>query len=188
VEGEESGHSILLRYDRIEQANVLLQEHYYIPERTEDGNKVMVSYVRFRRHMRSLEHRNKRLNLRRLSVRADLLEERCSGTGVDFRYVMQADFVAFMRADVEAIDDWSRWWPETLLCLRHFNNPFEIFARSISKKYFDRAKVLLAVNSPKNLEPLLNRYQDGSQRLPRWDIESFDPVTLLGFKNLATRP
>jgi len=178
--------AILLRNDRIDQTNCFLQEQYYIPGQSEYGRDVMVSFAMFREPLRSLAHRNKRLNLRRLSVRADLLNERCSGTGVDFRYLMQADFVAFMRAELEATERMVSWWPETLLYRQ--KGPFEIFARSISKHYFDKVKVLLAINSPKDLEPLLNRYQDGSQRLPRWEFESFDPATLLGFENLATRP
>ena len=121
--------AVLLKYDRLGQANLLLQQQYYLPGNSDYGRDAMVSFVVVREHMPSLEHRNNRLKLRRASIRADLLKERCNGTGVDFRYLMQGDFVAFMRAEVEAKNDWSRWWPETLLYLGHFNSPFEMFAR-----------------------------------------------------------
>lgn len=180
--------AVLLKHDRIEQANYLFQQQYYLPGNSEYGRDVMVSFIVFREHMRSLEHRNKRLGLRRLSLRADLLKERCAGTGVDFRYLLQADFVAFMRAEVEVKDDYKRWWPETLLYLGHFNSPFEIFARSVSKNYFNKSKVLLSIEAPKDLEPLLKGYQDGSRRLPRWESEGFNPASLLGYEHLAIRP
>ncbi len=180
--------AVLLKDDRLYQANLLLQQQYYLPGNSDYGRDAMVSFVVFRQHMLSLEHRNTRLDLRRASIRADLLKERCNGTGIDFRYLMQADFVAFMRAEVEAKNDWSRWWPETLLYLGHFNSPFEIFARSVSKTYFDRAKVLLAIDTPKDLEPLLKSYQDCSRTLPRWPFQGFNPAVLLGYEHLATRP
>jgi hypothetical protein len=93
-----------------------------------------------------------------------------------------------MRAEVEAQIDNTQWWPETLLYLSHSNSPFEIFARSVSKIYFNKSKMLLSIESPKDLEPLLKSYQDGSRKLPRWEFEGFTPASLLGFEHLATRP
>lgn len=178
--------AVLLKHERIDQANYLLQQQYYLPGNSEYGRNVMVSFFAFREYMRSLEHRNQRLNLRRLSVRADLLKERCTGTGIDFRYLQQADFIAFMRQEIETKDDYNRWWPETLLYRGH--GAFEIFARSVSKSYFEKAKRLLAIEKPNDLEPLLASYKDGSRQLPRWQFESFSPAALLGYEHLATRP
>lgn len=180
--------AILLKYDRIEQANYLLQQQYYLPGNSEYGREVMVSFTVFREYMVSLDHRNQRLDLRRLSLRADLLSNRCTGNGIDFRYLLQADFVAFMRAEVEAQGTHNRWWPETLVYLGHFNSPFEIFARSVSKSYFNKSKLLLSIEIPKDLEPLLKSYQDGSRKLPRWQFNGFNPALLFGYEHLATRP
>ncbi len=179
--------SVLLKHDRFDQANCLLEERYYLPGNSDYGRDVMVNFVVFRKHMMSLEQRNKRLGLSRLSVRADLLKERCNGTGIDFRYLMQADFVAFMRAEVAAASEHDRWWPETLVYLGHFGGPLEIFARSVSKSYFDKMKILLAIDAAAALEPLLRSYQDGSRRLPRWEHQTFNPRALLGYEHLATR-
>lgn len=148
----------------------------------------MVSFTVFRQYMTSLEYRNTRLRLHGDLVRADLLKERCAGTGIEFRYLLQADFVAFMRAEIEATDEFMPWWPETLLYLRSSNSPFEIFARSVSKTYFDKAKVLLAIETPKDIEPLLESYDNGKRKLPRWGPEKLHPTSLLGYKHLATRP
>jgi hypothetical protein len=181
--------AILLKHDRLDQANYLLEQQYYYPGKSDYGMDAMVGFLVFWEHLPSLENRNKRLQLSRLSLRADLLKERCNGTGIDFRYLMQADFVAFMRSEVEANDPWGGGWvPETLLYLGHFNSPFEIFARSVSKAYFDRVKVLLAIDTPKDLEPLFKSYQDGSRILPRWERKSFSPLALIGYEHLATRP
>lgn len=180
--------AVFIKHDRLAQAKYLLEQHYYLPGNSDYGRNVMVSYVVLREYLRSLEHRNKRLGLRRLSLRADLLKERCNGTGIELRYLMQADFIAFMRAEVEGENDHKRWWPETLLCLGHFNGAFEVFARSASKAYFNNAKGLIAIESAKDLESLLKSYQDGTRKLPRWEFEGFSPSVLLGYEQLATRP
>jgi len=93
-----------------------------------------------------------------------------------------------MRAEVDAVDDYNRWWPETLLYIGHFNSPFEIFARSVSKTYFNKVKVLLGIEIPKDLELLLKSYKDGTRKLPMWQFEGFNPTALLGYENLATLP
>lgn len=54
--------------------------------------------------------------------------------------------------------------------------------------YFNNAKGLIAIESAKDLEPLLMSYQDGTRQLPKWDFESFSPSVLLGYEQLATRP
>lgn len=180
--------AVLLKHERFEQANILLQQQYYIPGRSDCGNNVMVSFTEFRQHTASLEYRNERMGLRRLALRADLLKERCSGVGIEFRYLLQADFVAFIRAEIDAQEYYIGWWPETLLYIGGFSSSFEIFSRSVSNTYFSKAKVLLSIDTPKDLEPLLNSYRDGTRQLPRWHYTRFNPASLLGFQQLATRP
>lgn len=182
--------AILLKYERFENANYLLEQQYFLSGNPNYGRDVMVGFEVFSAfsEMKSLANRNRRLNLRRQSLRADLLKERSHATGIDFRYLMQADFVLFMRADVEAKADYLRWWPETLLYLGHYNSSFEVFARSVSKTYFDKTKILLSIQTPKDLEPLLKSYQDGSRRLPSWHVFGLSPKALLGYEHLATRP
>ena len=177
----------LLKQDRLEQAADFLSRQYYVPGNSDYGRDSMVGYLVFREYLKSLEHRNKRLGLRRLSLRSDLLKERSAGTGIEFRHLMQADFIAFLRAEVEINDEWNRWWPETLLHVGHFHSAFEVFARSASKGYFDRAKRLVAIQSPSDLTPLFEQYKTGSRKLPTWEFNRFSPEALVGFEHLATR-
>ena len=180
--------AILLKAERFQEVNVLLTQHYYIGKNSNLGKANMVSFVTFREHIKSLQHRSQRLNLNRLSIRADLLKEHSNVSGIEFKHLMQADFILFMRAEVEKIDWTNRWWPETLLYLDHFHGSFEMFARAISKAYFNRVKCLLVIDKPDDLLELLNSYQTDHHALPRWQHESFNPRTLLGFENLAKKP
>lgn len=181
--------AIFLKHDQIDQAVHLLATPYYIPENSDYGKNVMAGFKAFQEPMPSMAHRNHRLKSNRISIRADLLKARCNGMGIDFRHLMQADFIAFMRSEIESDDIYKRWYPDTLIYLgHHFHGPFEIFARAVSKAHFDRAKTLLPINDRKDLEPLLKSYQDGSRRLPSWEGDSFSPAALLGYQHLATRP
>lgn len=179
--------SILVKYERFEQANYLLRNQYYVAGRSDYGNNAMVSFTVFREYMRSLEARTKRLELRRLSLRADMLEERSKSSGLEFRYLMQGDFILFMRAEMEDPDGYSGWWPETLLYLFRFHSAFEVFARSVSSAYFDKVKCLLAVSKKEDLNGLLQSYRSGERRLPRWEMNSVNPHGLLGYEELATK-
>ena len=126
--------AVALKAERFDVAAHLLGERYLIlgnlrgPPRSE-------SFVEFRAYTKSLEARNERLKLRRLSVRADILKERVSGTGLEFRHLAQADFVLYVRScidDLKASKErrWGGiWWPETLLFVRDYEGAFEIFLR-----------------------------------------------------------
>ncbi|MFL9591952.1 SEFIR domain-containing protein [Aeromonas schubertii] len=179
--------AILVKSERYEQANVLVGQQYYLSGNSEYGRDVMVSFTAFREYMECLERRNQRLELRRLSLRADLLEQRSKTSGIDFRYLMQADFILFMRAEIDKESPYDRWWPETLLYAGRHHGAFEVFARSISRAYFDKVKCLLNIQDPADLTELLNLYRENWNELPRWQFDSFSPSALLGFEQLAAK-
>jgi hypothetical protein len=177
-----------IRHERFESAAYMMQNEYYVQGNSEYGRDVMVPFNVFRNHMRSLLHRNDRLKLRRLSIRADLLSERCKGVGLEFRHLMQADFILFMRDYLDHPDQMFHWFPETLLYVRHHGTSFEVFARSKSAAYFEKSKQLLGIQKKEDLIPLLEAFQKDSRLVPRWQFESFNPVGLLGFNEIASKP
>ena len=152
------------------------------------------SFVEFRAYMKSLEVRSQRLKLRRLSVRADKLKERVSGTGLEFRHLAQADFVLYLRScmdDLKANKErqWGGiWWPETLLFVRDYEGAFEIFLRAESATYFDRIKHMLRVENKAELGALFEAYKERRLEVPRWEHQGFSPAHCMGFDKLASRP
>lgn len=179
--------AIFLRSEHIDAATYLLSQPYYAPGNSERGRNATASYTVFRDYMESLKIRNQRLNLNRLSIRADLLEQRSKTSGVQFRHVMQADLVCFLRADIRAGDSYDRWWPETLLYAKRQYGPFELFARSSSKAYLARTLKLLGVSDLAVVKTKLDEYAVNRQELPRWQFETFSPSVLIGFEQLGTR-
>lgn len=181
--------AIYLKYEKFDDANYLLQTQYYLSTNSDLGKDVMVGYQAFQKYIPSLQARSDRLKLRRISLHADLLKERSQGTGIDFGGIMQVDFIAFLRNELEHNSWKSRWWPTTLLYIGHTNAPFQIFARSSSKSYFDQTKILLTINTPTELSQILQDYKENKRQLPHWDYSyGFSPAVLLGYEQLATRP
>jgi len=101
---------------------------------------------------------------------------------------MQADFILFMRDYLDHPDQMFHWFPETLLYVRHHGTSFEVFARSKSAAYFEKSKQLLGIQKKEDLIPLLEAFQKDSRLVPRWQFESFNPVGLLGFNEIASKP
>jgi hypothetical protein len=178
----------LIRHECFESAAYLMSNDYYLSGQTAYGQDVMVPFGNFYHYMKSPEHRNKRLELRRLSLRADLLSQRSKGIGIEFRHIMQADFILFLRDHIDRPEERWHWWPETLLYLNASSGPFEVFARSRSSSYFDRVKVLIGIETKDQLQLLLEDFASGKHPLPNWSHYSFSPARLLGISDMATKP
>jgi hypothetical protein len=184
------GIASLLKYERFESVAYLLRHHYYMVKNTSYGPDNMVPFSEFREHMRSLSHRNDRLKLRRLSLRADILEQRTKASGFAFRLLMQADFVLYLKDCLESIksESYQNWWPETLLYIERHGGAFEIFARAQSTEYFDMVKRLFDIEKKEDLEPLIQAFKERQIKVPSWEFTSFNPAALLGYDKLATKP
>lgn len=180
--------AIFIKFKNFALINHLLEQKYYLAWNPDYDRNKMIGTSIFNNYLQSFEDRNQRLNKRRTSLRADYLKERCIGTGIDFNHLMQADFVIFMRDEISGADYYDRWYPHTLVYLGRSNSPFEIFARSISKRYFDKVKVMLAIDKPEDLTTLLSSYKKDSRSLPRWNYTVLNPEYLLNYDNLAKEP
>lgn len=180
--------AVYLHAQDFESAATLLSKPYYSAGRGRSYGSSVSSYTAFREHMRSLEHRNQRLGLRRLSLRADMLENRSKSSGMLFQSVMQADFICFMRAELDGVGGYNEWWPETLIYSRRTYGAFEVFARAISKAYLQKVLQLLGITSLEPIKTKLKEFAADKRSLPRWEFQSFSPSALMAFELLGTRP
>lgn len=178
-----------LKYERFQVAASLLRQPYYVAASSGAAGGA-TSFAIFRAYTRSLAHRNDRLKLRRLSLRADLLNSRATASGLQFDHLMQADLTLYVRDCLDSLREEKdqRWWPETLLYVHGRDRPFEIYARAQSKEYFDSLRCLFDIDKKADLDVLIPAYQKVQLRIPRWEFESFDPLVLLGYERMATRP
>ena len=66
--------AILIKHEKFSEVNLLLNQEYYVPDQSDYGKDAMVGYDALQVHLRSLDYRNTRLKLNRVSLHADLLE------------------------------------------------------------------------------------------------------------------
>ena len=183
---------LLLKQERFDLVSQLMSNGYYVGDALDNPNEPMSKFGIIRQHLDSLKFRNQRLQLNRLSVRADILEKRSHASGLQFVDVMQADFVLFLFDAITAYTEkgGQRWWPETLVFYREHSPPFEIFARSESLQYFSKVVPVLAVKSKAELGEAFKLFgPQGPLRAPTWDM--FHSVSLEGatnFEKLLTKP
>lgn len=179
--------ALLLRAENFEAANYLLSQSYYVPRNQDYGKDPTSSYTVFRDHLKTLEWRNQRLKARRISIRADMLERRSKTSGVQFRHLMQADFVCYLRSYLASSEWTQQWWPETLLYAMRQHGPFEIFARASSKRYLNRILPILGIDSVDKIRAKLSNAHQERFLIPKWDYEEINPAGMLGLQNLGTK-
>ena len=181
--------SSFLKYECFEGVTKLLGQGYFSQSDRHGTGGKMKSFCEFRQHLRALEHRNKRLNLRRLSLHADLLSERSKASGLNFEQIMQADFVIFLKNSFDCLkgEEYQDWWPNTLLYARH-HGAFEFFARAESKTYFERIKDILNIQGKEEFELLIQAFKEGKLHVPKWDFNSVPVISLCNFENLSSKP
>jgi hypothetical protein len=183
--------AIFLRNERFELVGELIHKEYYI-EKSDYGTSETESFCIFRTFLNSLKTRNNRLSLRRSSLHADLIKERATASGVEFKELMQADFVLYVNSLINRVQHGHEilhnWYPETLVYLGWNNNgsKFEIFTRGKSKKYFNKIKCILNINSKDELSPLIKTLEEDKLKEPGWDYRSISSKNLLNYELLDT--
>ena len=183
--------SSFLKYECFNAVAHLIRQHYYVERNADYGRDVMVPITIFYNSIISLDNRNKRLNLRRLSLRADILEQRSKTSGIAFKQIMQSDFILYIKACFDVIrnnETYQGWWPETLVYTERHNSTFEIFARAQSNEYFDKIKRIFDIEDKKDFIPLFDAFRGDKLSVPRWQFTSLNPELLIGFESLAMRP
>lgn len=182
--------AVFLKHERFDLVEFMLNQRYYIEKNDDYARSEMESFGVFKGYLESFNHRNTRLELRRLSLHADILKERCTDSGISFNYVMQADFLLYLAEAMQGIKEERRqaWWPDTLIFKSYHRCAFEIFLRSESTEYFNRLAPTLGIKNKDELAPLIKGLEVESIYIPRWDIERISPLELMNYDDLCSRP
>lgn len=181
--------SIFLKHERFDIVSYLVNQQYYIEKDAYYGRSAMTSFSVFRNSLTSLEHRNTRLNLNRLSVHADMIKDRCTDSGIPFNAMMQADFILYLVQSLRRLKDHREqmWWPETLVFKSFHGGTFEVFLRAESIAYFNRLASVLNITTKTDLEPFIEGIKNQYIYLPQWRFERISPLELMNYEKLCTR-
>lgn len=122
----------LLRHARWRSLRRLLDATYIVRGRR--GEMDGVRFVEFDKPLESLDsHRNRRLELNRVSVSADLLKERCSADKTSFYELMEADVFLSLKSLVvgrENSDGWGSYWVPRTSIYASYGNKYPVFLRA----------------------------------------------------------
>lgn len=181
--------AVFLKHERFEIVAQILHQRYYVDKDEHSSRSKMATFEIFRENLISLTHRNNRLNLRRHSICADMIKERCSDSGISFNNIMQADFLLYLADAISCFKEgiYQRWWPETLVFKAFHGGTFEIFLRAESQEYFSRLAPTLGIKQKPELSPLIDAMKKNPTNIPKWDFDRIDPLTLMNYEKLCTR-
>lgn len=177
--------AILLKYERFVELDDFLERDYMNCEDSY-GSKVD-GYLIFCNYLKSLENRNRRLKCQKLSLFSSIIRDRAKHLSIDYSYLMQADFVLFLRAEYGLQDDWRRWCPFTLIYAEYIRKPLEIFFRAQSRKYFEKMKCVIGFESELELKAMIEEYYTNKREIPRWQHCTFSPKGLSNFDNICSK-
>lgn len=159
---------ILLRYREYNTLGEIVNADFYIESqfhRNESEN-----YTCFRLYLRSLDVRNSRLKLNRISIHADLLVQ---GSEKYKKELVEADLLLYYISKIHGLGMFG-WFPVTFI---YFKNPFKFFSRMSSKRYFETVKAIFNVDTKEEFIEKAKEieygsgYTGGFHSIPR--IESF---------------
>ena len=171
--------AILIKEEKFIDLDRFLSKGFYFKD-DDYPTTNLHDYSAFTRNCGSLEFRKQRLGLNRTSLEADLLKERSFSSPVSFDDLMQADFTLVVRSKYLGI----RYWPDTLAYLTYHARPFEKFARSASRSYFENFKTALGVSSKNDLITMADQI---SLNQRSWGHQG-SLKGLLNIEEIGTRP
>lgn len=99
---------------------------------------------------------------------AELIKRRFSIKFIGLDHLCQADFICYLNLMSKNIETNSYdYWNPTLQLYHDGHDAYEIFAKSISKKYCEKILPLLNINAISNLKELLEKLSNNSDMIPR---------------------
>ncbi len=174
--------AVLVKYKRFSEIKQFTEQQYLMPDNIRSGRDGLIGFRALFAPMPTLRHRNDRLKLNRLSVKADLLHQRATIKEISFDQFMQADFLLMLFSLLNQTDR-RPWYPSSLI-YAGYSKSFELFIRASSHSYFVELAKLLNV---KDKADLINRFAEGAKRyqIGNWsDIVWHADVSFEGLMNL----
>ncbi|MGX5452580.1 hypothetical protein [Bacillus cereus] len=144
--------TILISRKMYEKLNAICKHRYFVKymdyNELHDG-----SYGFFYFYLHSLvDTRNRRLQLNRTSVHADLIKEQSISSGYSWENLIEADCLLYCIKDIQRLSgkqqEYSKHWYPVTYAYYQFSDPIlPILQRLKSREHFDEIKNLLGVES-----------------------------------------
>lgn len=154
--------AIAIKYEKFQLLAQLLELPYFV-NRMHDLKPEIGKFYAFNLGNYLFEYRNKRLGLNRISLEADTIKNRATNDLIHFPDLQEADLILYYISCLYAIDskenEWNHpYWIPSLSVYDCYYYPR--LNKLISKRYFDKFKVLLGVKSKEELVSKIEQLGD----------------------------
>ena len=171
--------AVLMDNGQGQVADAMLAEPFVLDEYGAMTAK-SVSFGRMASHLRSLDARNDRLKLRRLSLHGDLIKQVCEAAGFSFRNFVQADIALFIRS--ANLGD--RWWPDSAVYVSDSHGVLPWYIRATSPKSRSSILSLLGMKTKDELAALIEKFNTKQIKNPAWN-GAWSSVDVVQLTNLV---
>lgn len=163
---------ILLKNEEYSNLNILINAPYFVNYRF-GRNDSHSDFTAFRFYVNSLESRNKRLQLSKVSFTAQALIDRSVINGTSYKdELIDADILLYYISYLKTKDAYCSWFPTTYIYKERYDK-VDILRRLVSKRHFDKIKILFNVNTEPELKQLMNEFNEEGNRYTKhtncWD-------------------
>lgn len=178
--------AILLQLNKYKEVSYFINSQYFYrspnySELTHNGIEIFDTYPRVLD-----EIRNKRLNLRRVSLTADLIKAHSTRSDISFEEIKQADLVLHYVSELHG--GRFSWFPRTSV-YNSRGSAVEIFERMISLQYFEKIKDLFDIQNIDMLKKMIAEYVEKNkdrQRGYSWDYEILPLENVIDTNKIGT--
>lgn len=173
--------NLLLKFKKIDEVKFFTEEKYYNKSGYDRGN---YDFSVFNSYIKTLdEYRKSRLKMNRISITADLIKERSDLPSLSFDELMQADFILALKSVLDKDGGFDYWFPRTLVYKGwHSSEPFPIFIKAESKRFFEVIAKLFNIN---NRDELVIKFNKANEvyNLKNWRFD-YSSIPFEKFMNL----
>ncbi len=182
--------ALLLSASVFDGLAALLTSRFYAPTVSGDATRPTVGFGEIVQPTPSLDRRNARLKLQRMSLRADLLVDRTSSSDSSVDDLLQADFALFLRATFDRLrgDKTADWFPVSLVYASRKYGPFEAFARCESASFFSRFKQVVGIDTKDEMVAFVTDITNERALVPRFGLRALNVAGLSGVENICAWP
>lgn len=153
---------ILLKNNSYKNVSILINNKYFVNRRFSSNDNPCSFRIFQCGDLKSLLYRNQRLNARRVSYTTDMLIERAVCNGIDYKgQIIETDLLLYYISHLMTHDMYQCWFPMTHIYISNaYGFKIDVLRRLISKRHFEKVKVLFSVNTVEELKQLFSSFNE----------------------------
>lgn len=157
--------AILLKNNLYDKVSILIHNKYFINNRFESNENPYGFNIFNFGEIPSLSYRNRRLGCSLVSYTADTLIKRASWNNNSYKnQILDTDLLLYYISNLMTGKAYNCWFPMTYIYARNgysYNSyKMDILRRLISKRHFEKIKVLFNVNTVEELKQLFKQFSN----------------------------